>query len=100
TYAVVYETVTPYNTAQKVREVQYAHTKYRMYFVQGDTPVQRLLCSADFTNWQFAAFTFGVNPNDELGSTPNVALTPSGTEVGKVISLTASSFPNWSNTET
>ncbi|MGS9866561.1 carbohydrate-binding protein, partial [Acinetobacter baumannii] len=82
------------------REVQYAHTKYRMYFVQGDTPVQRLLCSADFTNWQFAAFTFGVNPNDELGSTPNVALSPSGTEVGKVISLTASSFPNWSNTET
>ncbi len=100
TYAVVYEAVTPYNTAQKVREVQYAHTKYRMYFVQGDTPVQRLLCSADFTNWQFAAFTFGVNPNDELGSTPNVALSPSGTEVGKVISLTASSFPNWSNTET
>ncbi|WP_407497585.1 carbohydrate-binding protein [Acinetobacter baumannii] len=100
TYAVVYEAVTPYNTAQKVREVQYAHTKYRMYFVQGDTPVQRLLCSADFTNWQFAAFTFGVNPNDELGSTPNVALSPSGTEVGKVISLTASSFPNWFNTET
>ncbi|NAR66884.1 carbohydrate-binding protein [Acinetobacter haemolyticus] len=100
TYTVVYETTTPYNTAQKVKEIQYAHTKYRMYMVQGSTPVQRLLCSADFTNWQLAPFTFGVNPNDELGSSPNVALTPSGTEVGKIISLTAAAFPNWSNTET
>ena len=33
--------------AQKVKEIQYAHTKYRMYMVQGSTPVQRLLCSAD-----------------------------------------------------
>ncbi|MEB3790137.1 carbohydrate-binding protein [Acinetobacter sp. IK40] len=100
TYSVVYETVTPYNTTEKVRELQYAHTKYRMYFVQGDTPVHRLLCSADFTSWQFSPFTFGVYPNDELGSTPNVALSPSGTEVGQVIALTAASFPNWSDKET
>lgn len=100
TSLVVYETVTPYNTTQKIRELQYAHTKYRMYFVQGDTPVHRLLTSADFSSWQFVPFTFGVSPNDEIGTTPNVALTPSGTDVGQVISLTAAAFPNWSNTET
>ncbi|QBQ15607.1 phage nozzle protein [Acinetobacter haemolyticus] len=100
TYEVVYDVATPYDTEKKVRELQYAHTKYRMYLVQGDTPVHRLLCSADFTNWQFSQFIFGVNPNDELGTTPNVALTPSGTDVGKIISLTAASFPNWVSTET
>jgi hypothetical protein len=100
TYAIVFEKDTPYDTEKKVREIQYAHTKYRMFFVQGDTPVHRFICSADFTNWQFSPFTFGVYPNDELGSTPNVALSPSGTEVGQVIALTAASFPNWSDKET
>ncbi|WP_151838171.1 MULTISPECIES: phage nozzle protein [unclassified Acinetobacter] len=98
-YTVVFETSTPYNTLKKVQEIQFAHTKYRMYFVQGETPVHRLLTSADFTSWQFSPFTFNVSPNDEIGSTPNVALTPSGTEVGQVISLTAASFPNWSDKE-
>lgn len=100
THEVVFESATPYNTAQKVREVQFAHTRYRMYFVQGDTPVHRFICSADFTNWQFAEFTFSIQPTDELGTSPNVALTPTGTEVGKTIALNASAFPNWSNTET
>lgn len=100
TYSVVYDVATPYNTDQKVKEIQCAHTKYRMYFVQGETPVHRLLCSADFTSWQFSPFTFGVFPNDELGASPNVALTPSGVEVGKIISLVAAAFPNWNNTET
>lgn len=100
TYAVVWETATPYDTEKKVQEVQFAHTKYRMFFVQGDTPVYRFICSADFTNWQFAQFTFNVHPNDELGTSPNVALSPSGTEVGKVISLAATAFPIWNNNET
>lgn len=100
THEVVFESSTPYDTVKKVQEVQFAHTKYRMFFVQGDSPVHRFICSADFTNWQFAPFTFNVHPNDELGSSPNVALTPSGTDVGKIISLTAASFPNWVNTET
>ncbi|ENX36326.1 hypothetical protein F889_00488 [Acinetobacter colistiniresistens] len=99
-YSVVFETTTPYNTLKKVQEIQFAHTKYRIFFVQGDTPVHRFICSADFTNWQFAPFTFNVHPNDELGSSPNVALTPSGIEVGKIISLSASSFPNWIKSET
>lgn len=67
--------------------------------VQGDTPVQRFLCSADFTNWQFAPFTFSVQPTDEIGTSPNVALKPNGIEIVKTISLTATAFPSWNNTE-
>lgn len=99
-YSIVYEVATPYDTEKKVREVQFAHTKYRMFFVQGDTPVHRFICSADFTNWQFAPFTFSVHPNDELGTSPNVALKPSGVEVGKLILLTATAFPAWVAGET
>ncbi|WP_334069846.1 carbohydrate-binding protein [Acinetobacter colistiniresistens] len=98
-YSVVFETTTPYNTLKKVQEIQFAHTKYRMFFVQGDTPVHRFICSADFTNWQFAPFIFSVQPTDELGTSPNVSLKPSGTEVGKTIALTATAFPAWQNTE-
>ena len=99
TYTVVYETLTPYDTAQKVKEIQFSHTRYRLYMVQGDTPVQRFLCSADFTNWQFSPFTFSVQPTDEIGTSPNVALKPSGTDVGKTISLTATAFPSWDSAE-
>ena len=99
TQSIVWETATPYNTAQKVKEIQYAHTRYRMYMVQSETPIQRLLCSADFDNWQFSAFTFSVQPTDEIGTSPNVALKPSGKEVGKTINLTATAFPAWDSTE-
>ena len=99
TQSIVWETFTPFNTVQKVKEIQFAHTRYRMYLVQGDTPVQRLLCSADFDNWQLTPFTFSVQPTDEIGTSPNVALKPSGVEVGKTISLTATAFPSWNNAE-
>lgn len=99
TQSIVWETATPYNSAQKVREVQFAHTRYRMYFVQGDTPVYRFITSESFDTWQFAPFVFSVQPTDEVGTSPNVALKPSGIDVGKNISLTASAFPTWISTE-
>lgn len=99
TKSIVWETETPYNTAQKVREIQFAHTRYRMYFVQGDVPVHRFITSANFDTWQFTPFVFSVQPNDEIGTSPNVALTPSGTDVGKVINLTAAAFPAWTSAE-
>lgn len=99
TQSIVWETATPYDTAQKVREVQFAHTRYRMYFVQGDTPVYRFITSASFDTWQFAPFVFSVQPTDEVGTSPNVALKPSGIDVGKNISLTASAFPTWVSAE-
>lgn len=99
TRSIVFETATPYNTAQKVREIQFAHTRYRMYFVQGDVPVHRFITSANFDTWQFTPFVFSVQPNDEIGTSPNVALTPSGTDVGKVINLTAAAFPAWTSAE-
>ena len=99
TKSIVWETETPYNTAQKVREIQFAHTRYRMYFVQGDVPVHRFITSANFDTWQFTPFIFSIQPNDEIGTSPNVALTPSGTDVGKVINLTAAAFPAWKAAE-
>lgn len=99
TKLIVWQTETPYNTAQKVREIQFAHTRYRMYFVQGDVPVHRLITSANFDTWQFMPFIFSIQPNDEIGTSPNVALTPSGTDVGKVINLTAAAFPAWKAAE-
>lgn len=99
TQSIVWETATPYNSAQKVREVQFAHTRYRMYFVQGDTPVYRFITSERFDTWQFAPFVFSVQPTDEVGTSPNVALKPSGIEVGKNISLIATAFPTWNSTE-
>lgn len=99
TKSIVWETETPYNTAQKVREIQFAHTRYRMYFVQGDVPVHRFITSANFDTWQFTPFVFSVQPNDEIGTSPNVALTPSGTDIGKVINLTAAAFPAWTSAE-
>ena len=100
TNSIVWSTATPYDTEQKIREIQVAHTRYRMYFVQGETPVHRFISSEDFSSWAFAPFTFSVTPNDENGTSPNVALTPSGTDVGKVIKLTAAAFPIWVSTET
>lgn len=99
TQSVVHTGSTPYNTATKVAQIQVAHSRYRMFFVQGDHPVHRLVCSKDFDNWDFAPFTFVTAPVDEINTTPNVALTPNGTDVGKTISLNAAAFPNWSSTE-
>jgi len=99
TQTVVHTDSTPYNTAAKVAQVQVAHSRYRMFFVQGDHPVHRLVCSKDFDNWNFGQFTFVTAPVDEINTTPNVALTPTGTEVGKSIALNAAAFPNWSSTE-
>lgn len=99
TQEVVHTTSTPYDTAAKVAAIQVAHSRYRMFFVQGDHPVHRLVCSKDFDAWSFAPFTFVTAPVDEIKTTPNVALKPNGTEVGKTITLTASAYPTWKNTD-
>lgn len=99
TMTVVHSQSTPYSTVAQVAQIQVAHSRYRMFFVQGDHPVHRLVCSKDFDNWNFDQFTFVTAPVDEINTTPNVALKPNGTDVGKTITLTASSYPNWKNTE-
>jgi hypothetical protein len=43
TQSVVHTGSTPYNTASKVAQIQVAHSRYRMFFVQGDHPVHRLV---------------------------------------------------------
>ena len=90
---------TPY-AAYAVPDIQYIHTRYVMYFTHQSYKVSLLECSEDFTNWVFKAMTFDTPPTDEVVSTPNVALTPSGKDVGETISLIASSYPTWSSTVT
>lgn len=88
---------TPYD-ANAIPDLHYVHTRYVMYFTHQDYPVQLLECSEDFTNWNFRAMSFDVPPIDEVISTPNVALKPSGKDVGATISLTATNYPDWAST--
>lgn len=90
---------TPYDV-EDIQDVQYIHTRYVMYLTHQKHPVQMLQCSEDFTNWKFSEMKFDVPPMDEVATTPNVALTPSGKNVGEVISLTAASYPTWNATTT
>lgn len=88
---------TPYD-AYAIPDLHYVHTRYVMYFTHQDYQVQLLECSEDFTTWNFRAMSFDVPPIDEVTSTPNVALTPSGKDIGANISLTATNYPNWLST--
>ncbi|AOA57571.1 phage nozzle protein [Acinetobacter larvae] len=81
--------------AAAIPDLQYVHSRYVMYFTHQEYKVSILECSEDFTNWQFKAMEFDVPPTDEVVSTPNVALTPSGKDVGEKISLIASNYPDW-----
>lgn len=85
---------TPY-AAYAVSDLQYIHTRYVMYFTHQDYKVSLLECSEDFSNWAFKTMSFDVPPTDEVVSTPNVALTPSGKGVGSTISLIAANYPTW-----
>lgn len=96
---VVITLATPYSS-EAITDLQYVHTRYTMYFTHPDYPVQWLRCSEDITNWSFSPLTFDIPPMDEVANTPNVALTPSGKDVGQVISLTAADYPTWVSTVT
>lgn len=89
---------TPYNSQAKVKEAQYAHVRYSMYFTQGNHPMQWLRCSEDYSTWSFEPFVFDIPPVDEVKETPNVALTPSGKDLGATIDLNAAGFASWSAT--
>lgn len=86
--------VMPYE-AYAVPDLQYIHTRYVMYFTHQNYKVSLLECSEDFTNWSFRTMSFDIPPTDEVVSTPNVALTPSGKGVGASISLIAANYPTW-----
>lgn len=90
---------TPY-AAYAVPDIQYIHTRYVMYFTHQNYKVSLLECSENFTNWAFKTMVFDVPPTDEVVSTPNVALTPSGKDVGAIISLIAANYPTWVATAT
>lgn len=97
TNAVIATLATPYS-AYAVPNLHYVHTRYVMYFTHQDYPVQMLECSEDFATWAFHEMSFDIPPLDEVVTTPNVALKPSGKDIGATVSLVASSYPTWSAT--
>lgn len=99
TKSIVKTLATPYNLAA-IPDLHFVHTRYVMYFTHQDYPIQILECSEDFTNWVFNPMSFDIPPLDEVVSTPNVALKPSGKDVGATIALVASAYPAWSSTVT
>ena len=99
TNTVIATVVTPYLTPAVV-SLHYVHTRYVMYFTHQDHAVSYLQCSEDFQTWAFKAMSFDIPPMDEIINSPNVALKPSGKDIGAVISLEASAYADWLVTTT
>jgi hypothetical protein len=75
-----YEVSTPYVEAS-LFEIDYVQGADTMYLVQGDVPVYRLQRFAD-NDWRLLPAPFTVEPFDELGINPAIALTLSAATVG------------------
>lgn len=99
TNAIIATVVTPY-LAPAVTSLHYVHTRYVMYFTHQEHAVSYLECSEDFQTWTFKALSFDIPPMDEIIDSPNVALKPSGKDIGAIIALEASAYANWLATTT
>lgn len=99
TNTVIATVTTPYLT-YAVKSLHYVHTRYVMYFTHQDHPVSYLQCSEDFQTWAFKPMSFDIPPMDEIIDSPNVALKPSGKDIGTIISLEVSAYANWLATTT
>lgn len=84
-----YEVATPYIEAI-LFELEYVQGADTMYIMQGDTPVYRLQRFAD-TDWRLLAAPFSVEPFDEVGTKPALALTLSAATVGTGRNFSATS---------
>ena len=99
TLDVVTTVTTPYNTVQRVKDVQYINSRYTLFFTHPDFPVQQLRTSADYAAWSWTELIFDIPPLAESGRSPNSTLQPSAKEVGAAIRLTSSPYSNWSATQ-
>jgi hypothetical protein len=84
-----YEVTTPYTEAI-LPELEYVQGADTMYIMQGDTPVYRLQRYGD-TDWRLLAAPFTVEPFDEVGIKPALALTLSAATVGTGRNFSAAS---------
>lgn len=97
--AVVATLATPYTAAQ-VADIQFVQYRYEMYLTHKDTPVQRLRCSPDFTNWEFTAFVYTHAPTDaDNARYPFRKGKPSGKDLGAAISFILDPVNAWSNAQ-
>ena len=84
-----YEITSPY-AVSILSELEWVQGADTMYIMQGDTPVYRLQRFGD-TDWRLLAAPFTVEPFDEVGIKPALALTLSAATVGTGRNFSAAS---------
>lgn len=95
TYTIVATLDSPY-TADQVKSIQYVQYRYDTFMTHSEVPVQRIRCSKDFTNWEFAEFKFSHPPlDDDNARFPFRKATPSGKDVGAYITVTLKKVSVW-----
>jgi hypothetical protein len=75
-----YEIASPYTEAM-LSEIEYVQGADTMFLMHGDVPVHRLQRYGD-TDWRLLPAPFSVEPFDEVGTKPALALTLSALTVG------------------
>lgn len=98
-YTVVFTLTTPY-TAEQIPDLQFVQYRYDMFFTHSNVPIQRFRTSKDFSNWEFAEFSFSQPPMDSDNSRyPLRNATPSGTDVGAIITFNLDGVASWVDTK-
>lgn len=87
---------TPYNQTM-IHEISYNQDKYNLYLAHEDYPLAWIRISENLTNWDYSHVPFSVPPMDEV-ATPNVAIKPNVIDVGKIVTVTASDYEQYSDT--
>lgn len=89
----------PY-TAEQIHDIQFVQYRYEMYLTHSDVPLHRLMCDSDYQNWQLNQFVYTHVPTDSENSRfPFRKGTPSGKDIGAIVSFTLDSFNQWISTQ-
>lgn len=100
TKTIVATVTTPY-TAEQIPELQFVQYRYEMFFTHNDVPVQRFRSATDFSNWEFSEFVYTNAPIDsESARSPFRKGTPSGVDIGSIISFILDGINAWLATTT
>jgi len=89
----------PYSAAQ-IPDIQFVQYRYEMYLTHSDVPLHRLMCDTNYLNWQLNQFVYTHVPTDsENARFPFRKGTPSGKDIGAVVSFALDSFNQWVSTQ-
>lgn len=99
TLEVLASIVSPYTETQ-IHDIQFVQYRYEMYLTHSEVPVHRLLCDTAFDNWQLNQFVYTHLPTDsENARFPFRKGTPSGKDIGALVSFTLSAYSVWVSTQ-